>query len=458
MLIMGADIMNAINQDDTENYSFLNSAKNAVGAGFNSIADQSSITNLSELFAEDPATGKINWAANIADTVLDIPSELIPTLMGAVTRTMDQNYHVAYDPNSAVKTKLNEAKAKIPFLSQTLPVSHDTWGNERKRSDSVGEAAFAQLINPGQLSNSNIQPMDSELIRLNEATGDNRVFPAKAAWNVDGKHLTNQEYSEYQKALGTRSSELVSALQGSDFYKELPDDMRVETLNDMYLFANALTKSEQFGYDISESNTYKKMYEVYSESGVDGLIDYCADKEAASNLGMQYDTYKKKQSEYAGGAEQYATDKQTAIDMGFVDKEGNANLDAYQKAQNAFGGDSRYIQQYANLDSKAQAQYGKSFSGAKLEQKIPMLEGMNISNAEKGKYLAAASGDMGKKATAVYNQYGPEGYYLYYLGKSNKDDMDYNGNGKVTKDERESYFRQMGLANEMAAFLAKQGF
>lgn len=412
MIIMGADIVNAIEQDDAENYSFINSAGNAVGAGFNSIADQSSITNLSELFTPGQSTGEIDWAKNISDVALDVPAEMIPSSVGALARTIDHTQRVTFDPNSTVNTKINEMKAKIPFLSKTLPASYDTWGNERNRSDNVGEAALAQFVNPGKLSNSNVQPMDNEILRLNKATDDNKVFPSKASWTVDGKHLSNKEYSEYQKVLGQNSSELVGSLLNTDFYRKLPDDTRVETLNDMYTFSNALAKNELFGYDIAGSNTYKKLYEEYSKGGVDGLLSYMEKEHTLADSGFEMNSKKAQDAYENGGAkavEELAAKKQVyeKYDMSLDNDKVNSFYDNYGET----GLSNLYdVKRNANTDGN------KTVTTGEL---LPVLQKSDYSDKQKGDMLITLTSPSGKAYDTVYNDRGSEGVYQLYSIKQN---------------------------------------
>ena len=55
----------------------------------------------------------------------------------------------------AISDLYTQLATKIPGPSKTLPTSYDMWGRERLRSEKGTEAAFAQFVNPGQLSVSN---------------------------------------------------------------------------------------------------------------------------------------------------------------------------------------------------------------------------------------------------------------------------------------------------------------
>ena len=103
---------------------------------------------------------------------VDTPLSFLPAQLGAAARIGDTTQRVTYDQTSYLNNLANQAKAKIPGLSQTLPVAYDTWGNPIQRQDSTGEAAFANLLNPGQLGNANVSPIDDEISSLYDSTGN----------------------------------------------------------------------------------------------------------------------------------------------------------------------------------------------------------------------------------------------------------------------------------------------
>lgn len=249
-------------------------------------------------------------------------------------------------------------------------------------------------------------------MRLNKATDDNKVFPSKASWTVDGKHLSNKEYSEYQKVLGQNSSELVGSLLKTDFYRKLPDDTRVETLNDMYTFSNALAKNELFGYDIAGSNTYKKLYEEYTKGGVDGLLSYMAKKHTLSDSGFEMNSKKAQDAYEAGGAnavEELAAKKQVyeKYDMSLDNDKVNSFYDNYGEA----GLSNLYdIKRNANTDGN------KTVTTGEL---LPVLQKSDYSDKQKGDMLITLTSPSGKAYDTVYNDRGSEGVYQLYSIKQN---------------------------------------
>ncbi|MDD7699110.1 MAG: hypothetical protein PUJ61_07130 [Spirochaetia bacterium] len=274
-IILGVTIYDSINNDG----NFINGLRNGFLASVDSWLELSPLQNISDIFG-----GYGSPAENVWDVLAtDLPLSYLPAQLGAAARIGDTTQRVTYDQNSYLNNLMNQAKSKIPGLSETLPVAYDTWGNPIKRQDSTAEAAFANILNPGQFGNSNVTPIDGEISRLYDATGDTGVFPRKASWSekVGGENtkLDNKQYSEYQRIMGTDAFDMVSALIESQAYNSLSDEQRAEVISGMYSFADALAKSEVLGYDVENSDTYKKTYSIYKEKGAEGVAIYLGIKQ-----------------------------------------------------------------------------------------------------------------------------------------------------------------------------------
>lgn len=275
-IILGATIYQCQNDSD----SAINTALQGVIAASDAWLNLSPLQTLKDVLggSDDSST------ENIVEAILDTPLGWIPSQLGAAARIGDTTQRVTYDNTSKLQNIINQAKSKIPGLSQTLPVAYDTWGNPIKRQDTTAEAAFANLLNPGQLGNSTQTPIDDEITNLYNATGDAAVFPKKASWSykINGEtvKLNSEQYSEYQRVMGSNAYNMASALINSDFYENMSDDQKAGAISDLYNFADALAKSELLGFDIESSQTYKKMYEIYQDKGAAGVATYLSIKQS----------------------------------------------------------------------------------------------------------------------------------------------------------------------------------
>ena len=273
-IILGTTIYQCMQDSDNA----LDTIYQGAVAATNAWSDLSPLQTLTDIFG-----GNGTPAENIADTFLEAPLGWIPAQLGAAARIGDTTQRVTYDNTSKLNNIINQAKSKIPGMSQTLPVAYDTWGNPIKRQDSTGEAALANLLNPGQIGNIRETPIDDEISRLYSATGEESVFPQKAAWKYDrgdeNIKLNNEQNSEYQRIMGHNSYNIASAFINSDAYNTLDDTQRAEIFPIIYNFSKALADSELFGYDIASSKTYKKMYEIYQDKGAAGVATFLGIKQ-----------------------------------------------------------------------------------------------------------------------------------------------------------------------------------
>lgn len=274
-IILGTTIYQCMQDSDNA----LDTIYQGTVAATNAWSDLSPLQTLTDIFG-----GNGTPAENIADTFLEAPLGWIPAQLGAAARIGDTTQRVTYDNTSKLNNIINQAKSKIPGLSQTLPVAYDTWGNPIKRQDSTGEAALANLLNPGQIGNIMETPIDDEINDLYASTGDAAVFPKKAAWSykINGEtvKLNSEQYSEYQRIMGQNAYGMASALINSASYNNMSDDQKAGAIADLYNFADALAKTELLGYDIESSQTYKKMYEIYQDKGAAGVATFLGIKQS----------------------------------------------------------------------------------------------------------------------------------------------------------------------------------
>ncbi len=274
-IILGTTIYQCMQDSDNA----LDTIYQGAVAATNAWSDLSPLQTLTDIFG-----GNGTPAENVADTFLEAPLGWIPAQLGAAARIGDTTQRVTYDNTSKLNNIINQAKSKIPGLSQTLPVAYDTWGNPIKRQDSTAEAAVANLLNPGQLGNVRETPIDDEISDLYAATGDAAVFPKKAAWSykINGEtvKLNSEQYSEYQRIMGQNAYGMASALINSASYNNMSDDQKAGAIADLYNFADALAKTELLGYDIESSQTYKKMYEIYQDKGAAGVATFLGIKQS----------------------------------------------------------------------------------------------------------------------------------------------------------------------------------
>lgn len=178
-------------------------------------------------------------------------SQGVPTLLGQIARTSDdtrrRNYVEQGSAFPTIQMALQRNKSKIPGALQTQQPYVDAWGREEPTGN-IAERAFSNFLSPGYTSEKQTSSMEKELERLYEETGDAGVLPSSAQKSITNQGekyvLTAEEYTEYQRAMGKTSYELLSKLTGSSEYKKLTDEQRTDAVSEVYSYAKDLAKEE----------------------------------------------------------------------------------------------------------------------------------------------------------------------------------------------------------------------
>lgn len=438
--ILGASMYQSIEESDKETKTVMDRIERAADmAGQAAVSTSNSWLELSPLqsLADIFDTGNGGTIPeNFINEVIEFPQRLIPSTLGAAARTVDPIQRQTFSSGHPIQTQINTAISKIPFLSGTLPAAYDTWGQEIRRSDSVGEAAFAQMINPGSFGNSAETPIDSEIQRIFDETGNNSVFPRKAEWKVGDTRLTNEQYSALQQAQGTFSYELAEGFINSSEYYQFDDAEKSEVLGDLYTLAKAVVENEQFGKEMS--NTNSKLYQIYNDLGVEGIV--------------RYKLYSGIKNEGEGSASDNVKNALEESGMSLSEKRDMYSLlypstkaennpytsknyetaNASERFQSALETELRRSQSYGQMHGQMREDFD-----AKMDAFVKAM----AKNEIQGTDLSAEN----QKLKTIYDDLGADGLARYYLYKKN---ADADGNGSLKKDEVISYLDSLGLSQQ----------
>ncbi len=221
--------------------------------------------------------------------VTDYVSQAVPTLLGQIARTIDPVRRTTYDdknsgiPSIAQKT-LQTNQNKIPFLSQRSAAYLDIWGREQF-SGSLAARALQNFILPGYLRSEKLSDMESELIRLYQATGDGSALPGRAAKSFavgEGddrvtKYLTADEYQLFAETRGTLMYSGLSEITSSSYYAALDDVGKLDAVNKMIELSNAVAKTGVSDYELK--SWYAKANDGREQYGIrfsDFVLAYAA--------------------------------------------------------------------------------------------------------------------------------------------------------------------------------------
>ena len=262
--LVGSDIYKA--QKEGENPAFAG-AKSAV----NQIADMSSLSQVSKLFKGYSGSDLFENAVKV---IGEFPSSFIPTIWNNAGQFTDEYKRVSYDSTDAYfKTNVNKILAKIPGLRTTLEKQIDTFGNEQKQYRN-GNDFWSTFINPGYNSTYDPTPLQEEILRVYNETGDKGVFPITAANSVTYKNeatkLNPKQRMTYQKASGEYVTQILVGVIESNAYKNFDDTQKATLLKEVIADSNTLGKAA-VGL---KTKTYDDYMKKINQLGNVPLADY----------------------------------------------------------------------------------------------------------------------------------------------------------------------------------------
>lgn len=431
-VITGAAWAQAASGDETPEQA----AKGAVVAFTNTLADNSNLSNIGDLFGNYDGLGGGLW-----DAALGLPQSMVPSLSNAVAKSTDTTVRNPYDATDPIQSQKNQIVAKIPGLSKELPAAYDTWGNEKQRDN----AAFEQFLDPAAFTNQTISSRDKEIQRLYEATGDIGVYPpsVKNGTDVDGLKLDNTQTSEYQRTAGQLNRQIVDEVMRTDEYRQAADATRVKMLKTAYTIGSEAGKEAANPDYVSEN----KDYIAYKNNGIrDALL--------TSSVGAVLDKARDEKREATGNAD---------ANLNKVER-WNAipSLDSYDDMVSAYllnGSDDTAQKLYDKAGAEATAAYldiytataknGEDDDSAnqleKLQTALPVLGQYGLT-ADQQMDVASMFLQKESPAVRVQEQYGAD-MALKYLDTYTQADAD--GNGKVSDTEfKNALLQSPGLSDD----------
>lgn len=184
-------------------------------------------------------------------------SSVIPNSLRGIAQGLDDTERNAYSSDNVWQQVVDNAKASIPGLRETLPAKTDVWGNPVKNEGGIRNF-MNRNINPGNVTTYKPDAVSSEIEKISEATNTS-LYPDRTAprsLKVDGEaiSLTFEQRSMYQKAYGDAYSAAVTSLMNDKNYKAMPDSMKAEILQQAKDTATEQARdSIGIGYEVKSS-------------------------------------------------------------------------------------------------------------------------------------------------------------------------------------------------------------
>lgn len=281
-LFIGSELYQVSHKDEKEGTKGENEALksisnilDATSTAMNPMSEMSMISGLTSAlksYAQGSGQSIGTIGSNLLKSYLTQP---VPTALGQIGRTLDDKERATSstqtdDFSKAIDQTKNQIMSKIPGLRQLLPVSTDVWGNERKTTNYAENA-----ILPWTRKEIKSEPVDKELSRLYDATGESAVIPKTSIDKIltiakEKYRLSNEEYADLKKQYGQTSYKILSNLTSSSDYKNMTDEQKVKAVTEAYKYAKAslkVTYTDWNNLDADANSTYKKVQNVIDKGG-----------------------------------------------------------------------------------------------------------------------------------------------------------------------------------------------
>lgn len=289
---MGVELMDSMGQSGNTTDSIMTALK--------SVSDP--MLELSMLQSLNDVIDSVSFSENklgalASSAVVSYFTQAIPTLGGQFERSGEETRMSTYTdkaltidlpgplPEVGVPTDvqyaIGRASARLPGWDyQQIPYI-DAWGREESSGPLVLRAAN-NFLNPSYTSNLNVTPVDAEIQRIYDQTGDGGVVPERPQRyiTVSGERvdLNAGQYVQYATERGRMQFDILEELIDRRAYQRLTDSEKAAVVSDVYQYADAVAKSEISDYQpdswiakVQSSGADPADYILYRSSLEDGM-------------------------------------------------------------------------------------------------------------------------------------------------------------------------------------------
>lgn len=374
---MGVELMDSLGQNGNTSESIMN----ALQSISEPMLELSMLQSLNDII-DSVSFSENKLGAMAASSVISYFTQAVPTIGGQVERSLEDTRMSTYtDKNLKLPTDvqyaLGRASARIPLPYvdyQQVPYI-DAWGR-REDSGPLWLRTANNFLNPAYTSNSEVTPVDEEIQRLYDETGESGVVPDRPQRyiTVDGERidLSAEQYTQYAEERGQMQFSMLEGLVDSSAYQRLSDTDKAAIVSDVYSYADAVTKSHISDYEpegwiakVVESGADPAEYILYKHSLTDGMTL----KERSAALERSGITGREKTNlllaenpEWTEKAREYGVSDRVYVEFKVATSDVSADKD----------------------------EDGKSVSGSKKKKVMDIIDGMDVSDEVKDSLYYAA--------------------------------------------------------------------
>lgn len=201
-------------------------------------------------------------------------TSLIPNALRGVAQGLDDTERDAYTSDNVWQQAVDNAKASIPGLRQTLPAKKDVWGNDVKNEGGIRNF-MNRNINPGDITTYEQDAVSDELDKISEDSGESlypkRYAPRSIKVGDEDVKLTDEQRDTYQETYGSEYYKAAQSLMQSEGYKDLPATVKAEALRQARKIAeDAAKEAAGVGFEMSDDN--REIADKSAEERVNDLM------------------------------------------------------------------------------------------------------------------------------------------------------------------------------------------
>lgn len=210
----------------------------------NTLAEQPMVSGFTRYFQSyNPSEGAVR-------ALEGVPASVVPTILSQIRQLTDNTSKEIKDPNR-MREVFNITASKIPVLSKDVPAKVTPFGREAEMYHGGGNTIFNVFFNPAFVSKYAPSQEAKIVLDIYQSTGQTEQAPRIAPWRmkVNGRdmELTADQRREYQRVVGTLSSELFRRIGSDPEFISKSDEEKARILGDVVTDVGTAGKILVFG-------------------------------------------------------------------------------------------------------------------------------------------------------------------------------------------------------------------
>lgn len=254
---------------DNPDASAIDKAIKAMNIGTEQLLQQSFMESLNTVL-----NGNGTTLENLSQAVLELPARAVPTFCKQIADMVDGTQRSSFEYGQPIKSAINSVKAKIPGLSQTLPASVDTLGNDIQKYGGNNNL-WNVMLNPANTNKGQLTKTGQEIYNVYMNTGDSTIFPRTAPYYINNKGekitMSSEQRNKFQRVSGKYVEESLDSLLNNKDYKNLNNNEKASIINEIISDSYSKAKYDVLGIDSKE---YLKTREILKKVNPSTYYNY----------------------------------------------------------------------------------------------------------------------------------------------------------------------------------------